>query len=326
MKQTAIAPANIAFIKYWGKKNEELRIPSNASVSMNLSGATTTTTVEFSDAFPSDTVELAGAVFTESEKKRIIRHLDRIRQKANIQSRAKVMTKNSFPKGTGIASSASGFAALTVAGAKAAGLDIFQKELSVLARLGSGSACRSIPDGIVRWETGKTSEESYAHSLFPYLYWDLRDVLIIVDQTSKEISSTDGMKNASTSPFWEERQKEIGKRLIDITKAIGDKNFPVLGEIIEEDCLSMHAVAMTQSPPLSYWLDTTGNCIRHIRQWRAGGFPVYFTIDAGPNVHCICEGKDEQRLTDAIKTLPDVQSVLVNKLSQGAHSIENHLF
>jgi diphosphomevalonate decarboxylase len=236
------------------------------------------------------------------------------------------VTQNSFPKGTGIASSASGFAALTVAGAAAAGLLLSEKELTILARLGSGSACRSIPDGFVRWETGELSEESYAHSLFPAQFWDLRDVLIIVGQTSKEISSADGMKYASTSPFWEARQKEIEKRLINVTEAIGDKNFPALGEIIEEDCLSMHAVAMTQNPPLLYWNTTAMNCIRTIQKWRTGGLPVYFTIDAGPNIHCLCEGKDEQRLTDAIKTLPDVQSVLVNKPSRGAYVTEDHLF
>jgi diphosphomevalonate decarboxylase len=326
MKQTAIAPANIALIKYWGKKNEALRIPSNASVSMNLSGATTTTTVEFSDTYASDTIELIDGNFSSNEIGRIVAHLDRIRSRAGINKKARVFTKNSFPKGTGIASSASGFAALTVAAAAAAGLTLSQKELSILARLGSGSACRSIPDGFVRWETGESSEESYAHSLFQDSYWDLRDVLIIVDRTSKEISSADGMKGAATSPLWATRQKEIENRLTDITKAIGDKNFSTLGEIIEDDCLSMHAVVMTQNPPLFYWNDATIHCIRNVQKWRADGLPVYFTIDAGPNVHLFCEGKDEKRLIDAIKTLTGVQSILVNRPETGAHCIDTHLF
>jgi diphosphomevalonate decarboxylase len=326
MKTTATAPANIAFIKYWGKKNEELRIPANASISMNLSGATTTTTVEFSSSYPQDVIELTGGNFSDSEAHRIAVHLDRIRQKSGIRDFAHVITKNSFPKGTGIASSASGFAALTVAAAKAAGLSITEKELTILARLGSGSACRSIPDGFVKWESGEKSEESYAHSIFPHDYWDIRDVLIIVDATSKKISSADGMKHAATSPFWQKRQKDVREKIVQITNALEKKNFFEFGTILEEDCLSMHSVMMTQSPPLTYWNDATGNCIRSVQKWRKDGLLVFFTIDAGPNVHCICEGKNEKRLIDAIKTLSGVQSTLVNSCSCGTHITDTHLY
>jgi len=326
MKKTAIAPANIAFIKYWGKKNEELRIPANASISMNLLGAVTTTTVEFSSSYPKDTIELTDGSFSDGETRRITAHLDRIRQKAGIRDFARVVTKNSFPKSAGIASSASGFAALTLASAAAAGLSLPQKELTILARIGSGSACRSIPDGFVKWESGEKSEESYAHSLFPHDYWDIRDVLVVVDQTSKKISSSDGMKKAGTSPFWQERQRDIEKRIIQITKALEEKNFSEFGTILEDDCLSMHSVMMTQNPPLMYWNEATGNCIRNVQKWRKDGLPVFFTIDAGPNVHCICEGKDEKQLIDAIKTLSGVQSTLVNSCSQGAHITNTHLY
>jgi diphosphomevalonate decarboxylase len=326
MKKTAIAPSNIAFIKYWGKKNEELRIPANASISMNLPGATTTTTVEFSSSYTTDLIELIDGNFSDNEIQRIITHLDRIRAKANINSRAKVMTKNSFPKGTGIASSASGFAALTVAATAAAGLSLPEKELTILARMGSGSACRSIPDGFVKWESGERSEKSFAYSLFPHDYWDIRDVLVIVDQKSKEVSSAQGMASVTTSPYWNIRQHETGERIKNITRGLQEKNFFEFGNILEEDCLSMHSVMMTQAPPLLYWNEATENCIRNIQKWRADGLPVFFTIDAGPNVHCICEGKNEARVLNNIGGLFAVQSVLVNTCARGAYITDSHLY
>src|SRR5690348_6851267 len=168
MKATAIAPANIAFIKYWGKKDAGLRLPYNPSISMNLNGATTTTTVEFSGSNTKDSVELLEeGGFHQEETIRVIQHLDIIRQKAGVKTYARVATKNTFPRATGAASSASGFAALTVAAAEALGMKLSEKELTMLARLGSGSACRSIPDGFVKWEAGETSEASFAHSLYP---------------------------------------------------------------------------------------------------------------------------------------------------------------
>src|SRR3982074_336513 len=143
MKATALAPSNIAFIKYWGKKDEDLRLPENGSISMNLSNLLTTTTVEFDPNYKDDEIFINDDLDYLMARKRVIAHLDRIRSKAKIKDKAKVVSKNNFPSGTGLSSSASGFAALTVAAASAAGLKLSEKELSVLARLGSGSACRS---------------------------------------------------------------------------------------------------------------------------------------------------------------------------------------
>ncbi len=326
MKKTAIAPSNIAFIKYWGKRDEDLRIPSNDSVSMNLSDATTTTTVEFVQSLKKDEIELADGAFNKNEIARIVSHLDRIRGLANSADRARVVTKNSFPKGTGIASSASGFAALTVAAAGAAGLSLSEKELTILARLGSGSACRSIPDGFVQWSTGETSNESYAWSLFPSDYWDIRDIVVIVHDKAKKISSTEGMRYITTSPYWEQRQHEVGQRIVKIKDALTQKDFSQFGGIAEEDCLSMHAVMMTQSPALVYWNSATMNILQSIIRWREQGLPVYYTLDAGPNVHVLCEGKDEGRLQDEIFGLSAVQSVILNTPAPGAQVHEDHLF
>lgn len=320
MKATAIAPANIAFIKYWGKADGKLRIPLNDSISMNLGGSYTTTTVEFSSAFPKDEVTLLGSEFSEKETARVIAGLDRIREKAHTMDYARVVTKNTFPKGAGAAASASGFAALTVAGFAAAGMTLSEKELTIVARMGSGSACRSIPDGFVVWEN------EFAYSLYPHEYWDLRDILVIVDSGMKKVSTTEGHEGVKTSPYWKERINAIPDRMMRILEAMKTKNFRMFGDIIEEDTLDMHHVMQTQSPPLSYWNDTTKVIMDAVVSWRKEGLPVYFTIDAGPNVHIICEGKDETKVLEKVKTLHGVESIILNESAPGTHLTENHLF
>jgi diphosphomevalonate decarboxylase len=339
MKKTARAPANIAFIKYWGKIDARLRLPANTSISMNLSEAFTASTVEFSDEYKADDVTFLAALpshktprpldsvcFTEKEKQRIISHVDRIRKIAGIRTRVKVVTRNSFPKSAGVASSASGFAALTLAASRAAGLRLNEKELTIVAREGSGSAARSIPDGFVEWLSGDTPEESFARSLYPAGYWDIRDALVLVGSEPKKTSSSTGMEGASTSPFWVKRQKEVPGRIASLKTALAQKNFALLGSIIEEDCLNMHKITQTQIPPVYYWNAQTVAVMDAVAGWRKGGLAVYFTIDAGPNVHLIYEGKDENRLVEAINSLGGVKERIMNKASGGARLTDAHLF
>ncbi len=326
MKTTAIAPSNIAFIKYWGKKDEALRLPLNSSISMNLSSAYTTTTIEFSKNYHKDSVTLLDGSFSDKERERVIGALERIRERVGISALARVVTQNTFPKGTGAAASASGFAALTVAGFAALEIQVSEKELTIFARMGSGSACRSIPDGFVEWKTGNTSEESYAYSLYSHAYWDLRDVLVIVDTRMKKVSTTEGMEYVRTSRFLSTRLTSIPKKILQVKTALQRKDFPSLGMLIEEDCINMHAVMMTQTPPLFYWNGTTMDIIQAVIRWREEGIPVYFTIDAGPNVHLICEEKDEQRVIEAVKTIDGVLSVIRNKAAKGARIVGKHLF
>lgn len=344
MKATAIAPANIALIKYWGKKDEELRLPLNSSISMNLSNCLTTTTVEFSPAYKKDTFFLSDNSKSDKEKNRVFKHLDRIRKLTKISLKAKVVTKNNFPSSSGIASSASGFAALTVAACAAAGLQlpelfynfsaralklsktITEKELTILARIGSGSACRSIPDGFVEWSTGDTSENSYAYSLYPETYWDLRDIILIVSNTEKKIGSSKGMESVWSSPLMQERLKTEDVRLKKMKNALQGKDFSLLGETMEADCLSMHAVMQTQNPPLFYWTKETLEIIKVVYKKRESGLPVFFTIDAGPNVHLFCEGKLEKEVVNKFKSLKGVKSLIINKLAVGARLSEKELF
>jgi len=326
MKATAIAPANIALIKYWGKKDIALRIPLNDSISMNIDGATTITTVEFSDTFHQDDISFIGETISDKEKKRIADHVERIRHYAHKTLFARVVTQNSFPKGTGIASSASGFAALTLAGTRAIGISLNEKELTMLARIGSGSACRSIPDGFVLWKTGETSKQSFATSIFPPSYWRLVDVIAVVSKDGKKISSTDGMDKIKTSPYLKERIQQIPGRITRLLQAFKDKNFTVFGEVIEEECLDMHHVMQTQNPPLLYWNEVTKQIMKAVIDWRSQGLWVYFTIDAGPNVHCICDEKDAHIVKDRLQLINGVQSVISNRVTTGARCIDTHLF
>jgi diphosphomevalonate decarboxylase len=320
MKSTAIAPSNIAFIKYWGKADDQFRTPLNPSISMNLSGAQTKTTVEFLDTYKTDSIEFIGEEILEKEVVRITSHLDRIRSLAGSFQYAKIVTKNSFPKGAGVASSASGFAALTVAAVEAIGLHLSEKEITELARIGSGSACRSIPDGFVFWEN------TYAYSLYSHDYWDLCDIVVIVDSQMKKVSTTSGMESVRTSPYLASRLAAVKGRIDCMKRAFESKNFQALGLIIEEDCLDMHHVMQTQTPRLDYRNSVTNELVKNIVSWRKEGLPVYFTIDAGPNVHCICESKNKDQVVEKVKNIHGVEQVIINTVASGTRLVADHLF
>lgn len=326
MKRTACAPANIAFIKYWGRKDEKLRLPVNNSIAMNLSDVFTVTTVEFLDTLKKNEIEMVGERLDEKGRKRIVAHLNLIRALAKIGTFAKVKTKNNFPKGTGIASSASGFAALTLATTRALGIKLSKKNLSILARQGSGSACRSLPDGFVEWKAGSSSETSYASCLYPQTWWDLRDIIAIVGEASKKISSSEGHVLTESSPFYKPRIEGMERKIKTIKKALKEKDFKKFGEILEEEAVNMHAVMMTSKPPLFYFLPETMEIILAVQDWRDKGLPVYLTIDAGPNVHLICQGKDEEKVVKNLRKIKGVKRIIVNKPAKGAHLTGNHLF
>lgn len=325
MKATAVAPSNIAFIKYWGKKDEILRLPENASISMNLSNLQTTTTVEFDKNFKEDSIEING-IKEENNGSRAIKHLDRIRKIAKIDNKARVVTKNNFPTGTGLSSSASGFAALTVAASNAVSLKLSKKELSILARQGSGSACRSIPDGIVEWLDGNTSDTSYAVSLHKPDYWNIADVVAVVSTAKKDVSTTEGQKLASSSPFFPVRLERINDKINLMKKYMKEKNFPAFGELVEAEALELHAIMLTSIPSLIYWLPGTLRVMHAVKRWRAEGLEVYFTVNTGQDIHLICQKKDVEEVVKKAEEVSDVQKTIVNFSSKGAHLITAHLF
>ncbi len=319
MRAEAKAPANIAFIKFWGKKDAKLRIPMNSSISMNLSEAYTVTSVEFLHNLKQDLVTLDGKKVDGEEKMKVVSHLDRVRAMAHISTKAVVESKNNFPKGSGLASSASGFAALSMAAAKAAGLKLTERELSIIARIGSGSACRSIPDGIVEWKTANSSEKSYAYSLYSTDYWDICDVIAIVNADVKKVSSTEGHSLVESSPFYKARIKSMPLKIKRLKLALKNRNFNEFGEILESEAINMHAVMMTSSPALIYWSPQTIDIINKIYDLRSSGLKCYFTIDAGPNVHVMCLKKDAPKLKAILEGIDGILEVILNNPTRGAH-------
>jgi diphosphomevalonate decarboxylase len=323
---TALSHPNIALIKYWGNRDDALRLPANSSLSMNLAELSTTTTVEFCSDLDADSVTIDDAEATASARERVSTHLDRIRALASISLRARIISRNNFPAGTGLASSASAFAALTVAACVAAGLLLSTDALSRLARRGSGSACRSVPGGFVLWDAcgadaGDDDDCSFGRTLAPPNYWDLRDVIAIVELAHKATSSTQGHALADTSPLQTARVASTPARLERCKTAILARDFPALAEVIEQDALAMHAVMMTGTPSLLYWRPATLAVMHSVRAWRANGLAVAFTIDAGPNVHCICPAETSAQVEHLVRAIPGVERVLVSGVGEGSHPV-----
>lgn len=325
-KATSVSCSNIAFIKYWGNRDAMARVPLNDSVSMNLSNAQTTTTVEFDPRLNDDVIIVGGTEANAVTRQRVIAHLKRVRALANIETKARVQSENNFPTGVGIASSASAFAALTLAATRAAGLELAERELSILARQGSGSASRSIPAGFVEWIAGYTNADSYAVSIAPPAHWDLRDVIAVVSTVEKKIGSSEGHQSANTSHFLSERLQHLPSRFHRVRRAILAKDLALLGPAIEEDAVELHLIAMTSTPPIFYWTPGMVRVIQAALRWREEGLPVYFTLDAGPNVHLICEAKDADQVAVLAQKIEDVQQVMVNAPGGAAQLIDQHLF
>jgi diphosphomevalonate decarboxylase len=320
---TAQAFANIAFIKYWGNRDNTLRLPSNGSISMNLDGLYTRTTVSFQPSLPYDELIINGHETTGKGLDRISHILDIIRGMANIKDWAEVISENNFPSGAGIASSASAFAALALAGSRAAGLNLSERELSRLARRGSGSAARSIPGGFVEWQAGTSDEDSFAFSVAPPDHWQLVDCVAIVTAAHKKTGSTEGHSVAWTSPLQAARVEDAPRRLDICRKAILECDFNAFASIVEHDSDMMHAVMMTSTPSLHYWKPETIRVIEATRQWRNEGIPVCYTIDAGANVHVLCLEPEAQIIDKRLRELQGVQDVLVARAGGPARIVEN---
>lgn len=318
----AIAHPNIAFIKYWGNRDDALRLPLNGSISMNLSGMESRTSVQFDQALEHDSFELNGETQSAASLQRVSQFLDHVRHLAGSNHCARVSSTNNFPTGAGIASSASAFAALALAASKAAGLDLHQKELSRLARLGSGSACRSIPDGFVEWLPGEGDANSYAVSIAPRDHWDIVDAVAVISQDHKPVGSSAGHKLAHTSPLNAQRVLDAPERLKNCREALLGRDFERFADVVELDSNYMHAVMRTSNPPLVYWEPATEVLLWQVWQWRKQGHAVCSTVDAGPNVHVLALKSELEWLQKALLELPGVKNVLVGEPADGARLVD----
>jgi diphosphomevalonate decarboxylase len=319
---TARAHSNIAFIKYWGNIDHELRLPANSSISMNLSDLYTTTTVEWSEVFRADSLRINDQIADDKALARVSQHLQRIRDRLNLKMFANVESNNNFPMGTGIASSAAAFAALTLASVEASKEALSERELSTLARCGSGSASRSIPAGFVEWYYGNTHESSYAETFVDHDYWDLVDVIAIISHKHKKTGSFAGHGTANTSILQTARVNSAEQRLQIVKDSITNQDFALFADVVEEDSNLMHAVMMTSRPPLFYWQPLSIEIMTSIREWREQeGIQVCYTLDAGPNVHCICVRSDAEKVTLKLKELSDEIETRVSSAGRGAYIV-----
>lgn len=307
---TAEASPNIALIKYWGDVDHALRLPANGSISMTLGGLSTVTRVTFDPTIDRDSLLLGGEPAGPAALERVARHLDVLRAHAGLDGHARVESTNNFPSGAGVASSASAFAALTLAALTAAGIAESSESLSRLARRGSGSACRSIMGGFAEWRAGTGDADSFATQLAPGEHWALVDLVAVISAAPKAIGSTEGHRLAATSPLQAARVADAPRRLAQCREAILRRDFDALAEVVELDSLMMHAVMMTSTPPLLYWMPTTVEILQAVASWRRGGLGVCATIDAGPNVHCLCEPGAAPAVEGALASVPGVERVL----------------
>lgn len=320
----AIAHPNIALIKYWGNFDNQLRLPSNGSISMNLGGLFTKTRVEFGAELSEDQLIINQQSVSGTPLERVSQFLDVARSLAGQKVFARVTSRNNFPVGAGIASSAAAFAALALAASRALGLQLTESELSRLARRGSGSACRSIPPGFCEWLPGEDDLSSFAVSIAAPDYWELVDCIAVVESGPKAVGSTEGHAIAPTSPLQTARVQDAGRRLAICRHAIQSKDFNELASITELDSNLMHAVMMTSQPPLFYWSPESLSLMNTIPRLRQSGLPVCYTLDAGPNVHVICLADAAPLVQNHLENFPGVDRVWVSSIGGGATLVEEN--
>lgn len=336
-KASAVANSNIALVKYWGKRNEDLILPYNSSISVTLDKLFTHTTVEFSNEFSRDLVIIDGEEIKEGSsdyEEYIERFLNKLRELYPEKTRglkAKIVSNNNFPKAAGLASSASGFAALAIACNEALKLNLSKKEISILARLGSGSACRSIYGGFVKWNKGILSDgsDSYAEQIATKEHWpEFRIIVCIATKKEKKIKSRAGMKQTvATSPFYKAWLETIEEDIRLVEKGIKERDFTIVGKIAELNCLKMHSTMITTQPPIIYWSGVTIDIINLVLRLRNDeGIECYFTIDAGPQVKILCLEKNVKYIIEKLKEIENVEDVIITSPGDDAKVVDKHLF
>lgn len=321
MKFRSKAHANIALIKYWGKENEELIIPKNNSLSLTLDALYTETEVEFIDG-EKDVFYLDDELQDENHTLKISKFIDLFRKKSNNFNRVLVKSYNYVPTAAGLASSASGFSALTVALNKLFNLNLDKTELTRFARRGSGSASRSIFGGFVEWVKGYNDETSFAKKI-DNADWDIAMVILVLNNSKKEISSREAMKKTiETSPLYQGFTYSSLEDIKNIKEAIENKDFKKMGEIAEHNAMKMHATMLSSNPPIMYFKPDSIRAIEKVKQLRIKGFEVYYTMDAGPNVKILCRESQIKNIVNELKNDFDLDKIITSRVGSDASARE----
>lgn len=316
---SARAGANIALVKYWGKRDARLNLPAAGSLSITLAGLETSTTVSIDPGLAQDRFLLNDS---EVDPAPVSRVLDLLRPVDG--PRCRVTSRNNFPTGAGLASSASGHAALVTAAAAVFDLELDRRALSMIARRGSGSAARSIFGGYCEMHAGvsETGADCFAEGLFEPAHWPLEVVVAITDSGPKAVSSREGMnRTMATSPYYPAWVASVAPDLDRARRAIAERDFPELAEVAEASALKMHASALAAEPGLLYWNAATVACLHAVRELRDEGLAVFFTVDAGPQVKAVCLPADADAVALSLAAIPGVTRVLRTGLGPGAELI-----
>ncbi len=322
MKSSYQTSPNIAIVKYWGLKSEKLNIPANGSISFTLGkNLRTATTVEFSSSFKEDSAALNGKKLEGKGLEEISRQLDALRSLAGSRLKAKIISENNFPTGAGIASSASGFAAITLASASALGLKLPARKLSSLARLVSGSASRSIYGGFVELKKGrkKDGSDSFSIQLAPESHWpELRDAILIVSEGHKKVSSREGMRlTVKTNPHFPARAKRAEKRLSLVRRAILKKDAESLFLLAMEESDDLHKTIEGTRPKIEYLNKTSRKIMGAVRKLNSNSIICGYTFDAGPNAHILTLEKNLPLVLSALTKIPGVKKHFVSGVGPG---------
>ncbi len=325
-----IAHSNIALIKYWGKRDSLLNLPAVGSISVTLDTLFTDTSVRFEPGRPADSVQLNNLQADEPERLRVSRFLDRIRLiykeiTGQILPGAEVITANNFPTAAGLASSASAFAALAYAGLKAAGLDLALREVSILARQGSGSAARSLFGGFVEMHRGQLPDgsDAFAEQILTETALNINVLILVTSRQKKKTGSTEGMNlTRDTSPYYQAWSDSAEADLAAMRQALQDADFTRIGHLAEFSCLKMHALAMSANPGIIYWSPATLHLLQQVREIRASGIEAYFTIDAGPQVKILCREKDAPALLQIFQNDSAVEEIIITRPGPGVRIVE----
>jgi len=305
---TAIAHPNIALVKYWGKQEKPGNFPATPNLSLTLNGLTSTTTVANAT---SDAFVLNGS---KVEDAKLTGFLHKLRASFEIPP-LKIESNNNFPTTAGLASSASGFAALMTAINGHCALNLDAESASEWARMGSASAARSMFGGFVSlvpptWRAQPLANEDH---------WPLCIVIAVTSEESKKVGSTEGMqRTAATSPFYKTWVHGAADDYTRANDAIVARDFDALAEVAELNCLKMHSLMLTSVPTLSYWNAATLACIEQVQVLRDKGLHVFFTIDAGPQIKAICTPMDVDNVEAALQQTQGVIKTIRCGIGHGA--------
>lgn len=334
---TAVGHSNIAFVKYWGKRVPQLNLPTNSSISMTLDDKfKTTTSVLFSNKLEADQVYIDDQLQEMSEgkvaeKSKFIKLvLDQMRARAGSKTNALIVSQNSFPASSGMASSASGAATLVFALSTALNLKLEPKDMSVLARQISGSACRSLYGGIVEWEKGSSLDgsDSYAKQVVGPEYWpNLIDMVVLVDTSKKKVSSSEGHALVETSPLYPNRPPFAEENMAKIKGAILKQDFNSMAEIIMRESNSMHAIMLDSWPPIIYLTDASKAIMVAIHELNAknGRNVAAYTFDAGPNAHIITTKDQDPIIRDALSKIDSIKEIIVSGMGDAPKLVKTSL-